>query len=192
MPHLAQKLIALIISILVLPLMVWVGVWLFLKLGRGIFFVQQRVGKGERLFLLYKFKTMQTTFDAEENLLPDKERLTPWGRWLRKTSLDELPQLWNVIKGDMNLVGPRPLLPEYLPLYNPQQQKRHLVKPGITGWAQVKGRNALSWQERFALDVWYVAHRSWYLDLKILWLTFMKVFKKQDGDVLSEPFKGNE
>lgn len=192
MPHLVQKLIALTISILVLPLMVWVGLWLFLKLGRNIFFVQQRVGKGGRLFFLYKFKTMQTTFDAEGNLLPDKERLTPWGRWLRKTSLDELPQLWNVIKGDMNLVGPRPLLPEYLPLYNLQQQKRHLVKPGITGWAQVKGRNALSWQERFALDVWYVAHRSWHLDLKILWLTFLKIFKKQDGDVLSEPFKGNE
>lgn len=192
MPHLLQKFIALLVSVLVLPLLVLLVGVLWLKLGRSIFFVQQRVGKGEHLFLLYKFKTMRTAFDAEGKPLPDAARLTYWGKWLRKTSLDELPQLWNVLRGDMNLVGPRPLLPEYLPRYNAHQQQRHLVKPGITGWTQVQGRNALSWQARFELDVWYVKHRSWHLDLKILWLTFLKFFYRQDGDVLSEPFEGNE
>lgn len=134
---------------------------------------------------------MQQLYDEEGNLAPDSQRLTPWGRFLRKTSIDELPQLWHVLRGEMNLVGPRPLLPEYLPLYNEAQRKRHEVKPGITGWAQVRGRNALPWRERLEMDTWYVKNRTWQLDIQILLLTSLKVFYKNDGEVLSEKFQGN-
>ena len=162
--------------------------------GRPFFF-QKRPGKNERIFSIIKFKTMNDKKDAQGNLLPDAERLTAVGKWVRKTSLDELPQLLNVLKGDMSFVGPRPLLPEYLPLYNEQQKKRHEVKPGITGWAQVNGRNAISWPQKFELDVWYVAHQSFALDLKILFLTVKKVFIRegisQDGQATAEVFKGN-
>lgn len=159
------------------------------------FFIQARPGKKGQIFSIIKFKTMNDNKDAQGNLLPDAERLTPVGKFVRKTSLDELPQLLNVLKGDMSFVGPRPLLPEYLPLYNEQQRKRHKVKPGITGWAQVNGRNAISWEQKFALDVWYVERQSFLLDLKILLLTVKKVFVSEGintaGQATTERFKGN-
>lgn len=159
------------------------------------FFIQARPGKNGRIFNIVKFKTMTDARDAQGNLLPDAERLTGVGKFVRKTSLDELPQLINVVKGDMSFVGPRPLLPEYLPLYNEEQRKRHDVKPGITGWAQVNGRNAISWEQKFALDVWYVTHQTFSLDLKILFLTVKKVFVSEgintQGQATTERFKGN-
>jgi lipopolysaccharide/colanic/teichoic acid biosynthesis glycosyltransferase len=160
------------------------------------FFIQIRPGKNEKHFRLIKFKTMTDERDDNGELLPDQERLTKTGKFIRKTSLDELPQLFNVVKGDMSFVGPRPLLVEYLPLYNEEQRKRHLVKPGITGWAQVNGRNAISWPDKFKLDVWYVENQSFWLDLKILWMTFIKVLKAEGisgrDSVTMEKFKGNE
>ena len=161
----------------------------------GVFFTQPRPGKNEVIFKLVKFKTMNEKRDLAGNLLPDGERMTSIGKFIRKTSLDELPQLWNVLKGDMSIVGPRPLLVEYLPLYNEHQKRRHEVKPGITGWAQVNGRNTISWQEKFDLDVWYVDHCSFGLDMKILWLTILKVFKReginQAGQATVEKFNGH-
>lgn len=164
--------------------------------NRGhIFFLQRRIGKDYVKFRLLKFKTMNDLRDSTGCLMPDSARLTVLGNFIRKTSLDELPQLWNVLKGEMSLVGPRPLLPEYLPLYNEFQKRRHEVKPGITGWAQVNGRNAISWEEKFKLDVWYVDNQSFWLDMKILWLTIRKVLVReginQDGQTTMEPFKGS-
>lgn len=160
------------------------------------FFTQIRPGKNEKLFRIIKFKTMNDARDANGQLLPDSDRLTKIGSFVRKTSLDEIPQLINVLKGDMSLIGPRPLLPEYLPLYNEHQKRRHEVKPGITGWAQVNGRNAISWQQKFDFDVWYVDHISWRLDVKILVLTILKVIKKegisQQGHATIEAFNGND
>jgi lipopolysaccharide/colanic/teichoic acid biosynthesis glycosyltransferase len=150
------------------------------KLGAPVLFRQVRPGKGGYPFEMVKFRTMRDALDADGQPLPDAERLTAFGRFLRSTSLDELPELWNVLRGDMSLVGPRPLLMEYLPLYSPEQARRHEVRPGITGWAQVNGRNAISWEEKFALDVWYVDHRNLWLDMKILWLTVKKVLVR-DG-----------
>jgi lipopolysaccharide/colanic/teichoic acid biosynthesis glycosyltransferase len=159
------------------------------------FFFQKRPGKDEKIFSIIKFKTMNDATDKIGNLLPDEKRLTAVGKFVRKTSLDEIPQLLNVLKGDMSLVGPRPLLPEYLPLYNSEQKKRHQVKPGITGWAQVNGRNAISWEDKFRLDVEYVKNQSFGLDLKILFLTVKKVFVSeginQAGQATAEKFKGN-
>ena len=153
---------------------------LYFKNGASeVFFMQYRPGRNEKLFRLIKFKTMNNKCDASGNLLPDAERLTAIGRFIRKTSLDELPQLWNVLKGDMSLVGPRPLLVEYMPLYNDMQKRRHEVRPGITGWAQVNGRNAISWEQKFEYDVWYVDNCSFLLDVKILWLTVLKVFRRE-------------
>lgn len=153
-------------------------------IGAPVLFRQQRPGLDGKPFVLYKFRTMSEQRDAMGALLPDEARLLPLGRALRRFSLDELPQLFNVVKGDMSLVGPRPLLMEYLPLYAPEQARRHAVRPGITGWAQVNGRNAVSWDERFKLDVWYVDHRSFALDLRILWLTLLRVLH---ADGISEP-----
>ncbi|WP_329601335.1 sugar transferase [Variovorax paradoxus] len=150
------------------------------KLGKPAFFRQVRPGQEGRPFELIKFRTMTNARDASGQLLPDAERLTPFGRFLRSSSLDELPELWNVLKGEMSLVGPRPLLMEYLPLYSAEQARRHEVRPGITGWAQVNGRNALSWEEKFKLDVWYVDNRTLWLDIKILWLTVRRVLVR-DG-----------
>ena len=150
------------------------------KLGSPVFFTQVRPGLHGKPFKMVKFRTMTDERGADGRLLPDAVRLTPFGRWLRATSLDELPELWNVLKGDMSLVGPRPLLMEYLPLYTPEQARRHNVRPGITGWAQANGRNALSWEDKFKLDVWYVEHRSLWLDIKILWMTVKKVLVR-DG-----------
>ncbi|GAP70166.1 sugar transferase [Bacteroidales bacterium 6E] len=159
------------------------------------FFFQLRPGKDGRIFRIVKFKTMNDKRDGHGNLLPDAQRLTAVGRFVRKTSLDEIPQLINVLKGDMSLIGPRPLLVEYLPLYSKEQSRRHEVRPGITGWAQVNGRNALGWQQKFAHDVWYVDHLSFALDLKILFMTVMKVFKSegitQQGQATMEKFTGN-
>jgi undecaprenyl phosphate N,N'-diacetylbacillosamine 1-phosphate transferase len=159
------------------------------------FFYQRRPGKGERIFTIVKFRTMNDRRDSNGKLLPDAQRLTAVGSFVRKTSLDELPQLLNVLKGDMSFVGPRPLLPEYLPLYNDRQRNRHKVKPGITGWAQVNGRNAISWEQKFEYDIWYVEHQSFVLDLKILFLTLKKVVVSEgissEGQATAEAFKGD-
>lgn len=165
------------------------------KLGTPVLFCQMRPGRHGKLFAMYKFRTMRDADDENGKLLPDAERLIPFGRKLRAASLDELPELWNVLKGDMSLVGPRPLLPEYLPLYNAEQSRRHEVRPGITGWAQVNGRNAISWPEKFRLDVWYVDRRSFWLDIKILLLTVKKVFARDginsEGEATAAKFEGN-
>jgi sugar transferase EpsL len=166
-----------------------------IKLGRPVFFSQQRPGKNGAIFRMYKFRTMTSATDETGALLPDANRLTSFGRLLRSTSLDELPGLWNVLKGDMSLVGPRPLLIEYLPLYSQRQSRRHDVRPGITGWAQVNGRNAISWQQKFEYDVWYVENQSFWLDIKILMLTVKKVLVRADinqtEQATMEKFNGN-
>ena len=154
------------------------------KMGAPVLFRQTRPGRNREPFELMKFRTMNDATDSQGSVLPDEARLTPAGRWLRRLSLDELPQLFNVLRGDMSLVGPRPLLMEYLPLYTREQARRHAVRPGITGWAQVNGRNAVSWEERFRLDVWYVDHQSFWLDLRILWLTLLRVLR---ADGINEP-----
>lgn len=156
------------------------------KLGSPVFFRQVRPGLHGQPFEMIKFRTMTDARDASGSLLPDNERLTAFGRFLRSTSLDELPELWNVLKGDMSLVGPRPLLMEYLPLYSPEQARRHEVRPGITGWAQVNGRNAISWEEKFALDIWYVDNQSLWLDVKILYLTLKAVLQRKDISAVGE------
>jgi sugar transferase EpsL len=161
------------------PVILAVAALVLTLMGRPILFAQTRPGRSARPFVLYKFCTMSDALDAQGKLLPDAERLTGLGRFLRSTSLDELPQLWNVVRGDMSLVGPRPLLVEYLPLYSPEQARRHEVRPGITGWAQVNGRNAQSWEERLSLDVWYVDHHSLWLDARILWRTLLKVLSSE-------------
>lgn len=175
-------------------LLVATGILMYANKGAGAFFLQERPGKHGKIFRVIKFKTMTDERDAEGNLLPDAERLTPAGRFVRSASLDELPQLINVLKGDMALIGPRPLLPQYLPLYSPEQARRHEVRPGITGWAQVNGRNAISWTKKFQLDVWYVDHCSFLLDLKIVFLTVKKVFVRegisQQGQATMEAFNG--
>ncbi len=165
------------------------------RLGSPVLFKQTRPGLGGQPFTLCKFRTMTGDRDARGNLLPDADRLPPFGQWLRATSLDELPELWNVLRGDMSIVGPRPLLMQYLPLYSPRQARRHEARPGITGLAQVSGRNAISWDERFELDVWYVENQSLLLDLKILWRTITQVLRRegvsQEGQATVEYFKGN-
>ncbi len=179
---------------ILLPLLAVVAITVRLRLGSPILFCQTRSGLHGKLFMLRKFRTMRTPRASEDLLASDAVRLTSLGRFLRSTSLDELPTLWNVLRGDMSLVGPRPLLPQYLPLYTAHQMRRHEVKPGITGWAQVNGRNAISWEEKFALDVWYVDHQSFLLDLKILWMTVWQVVARRhiaaDGHVTMPPFRG--
>jgi lipopolysaccharide/colanic/teichoic acid biosynthesis glycosyltransferase len=164
--------------LLALPLLILI-LLIGRKLGSPVFFHQTRPGRHGKPFQMVKFRTMTDARGPDGELLPDAERLTPFGRFLRASSLDELPELWNVLKGDMSLVGPRPLLMEYLPLYSPEQARRHEVRPGITGWAQVNGRNAISWDDKFRLDVWYVDHRSLWLDIKVLWLTVKKVLMRE-------------
>jgi lipopolysaccharide/colanic/teichoic acid biosynthesis glycosyltransferase len=160
------------------PIIAVVAVLVALRLGRPVLFVQERPGRNARPFTMYKFRTMTSATGPDGRLLPDAERLTPFGRLLRSTSLDELPELWNILRGDMSLVGPRPLLMAYLPRYSAHQARRHEVRPGLTGWAQVNGRNATTWDERFDLDVWYVDHRSMRLDLQILWKTVQAVVRR--------------
>lgn len=177
------------------PLLMVLWILVRIKHGSPVLFRQTRPGQHGKLFMMYKFRTMTDECDADGNRLPDEHRLTGFGRFLRSTSLDELPELINVLKGEMSLVGPRPLLVEYLPFYTPEQARRHEVRPGITGWAQVNGRNAISWEEKFKLDVWYVDNRSLWLDMKILWLTAGKVLKRhgisQEGSVSVEKFCGS-
>ena len=162
------------------PLLFSVSIFVAVKVRGNPFFFQQRPGLHGRIFTLIKLKTMTNEKDSQGNLLPDKERITSWGEWLRKTSVDELPQLINVLKGEMSLIGPRPLLVEYLPLYSSEQEKRHDVCPGITGWAQVNGRNTISWKQKFEYDVWYVEHLTFRLDLKIVRMTIESVFSRRD------------
>ena len=175
-----DKTLALFLIILFSPIYIVVSLLIFFKMGSPILFRQKRPGYKEKIFGIYKFRTMTNEKDANGNLLPDDKRLVGIGKFIRSTSLDELPQLFNVLKGEMSFVGPRPLLEEYLPLYNEKQKRRHDVKPGITGWAQVNGRNAISWEQKFDYDVWYVDNQSFWLDIKILWLTFLKVVKRSD------------
>ena len=175
-----DKTLALFLIILFSPIYIVVSLLIFFKMGKPILFRQKRPGYKEEIFGIYKFRTMTNEKDADGNLLPDDKRLVGIGKFIRSTSLDELPQLFNVLKGEMSFVGPRPLLEEYLPLYNEKQKRRHDVKPGITGWAQVNGRNAISWDQKFDYDVWYVDNQSFWLDMKILWLTFLKVVKRSD------------
>jgi len=187
--------IALVTLFLLSPVILIVIILLFIANRGKPFFFQERIGKNERSFYVIKFKSMNDRRDSDGKLLPDNVRLTPVGAFVRKTSLDELPQLINVLKGDMSLVGPRPLLPKYLPLYSEEQHKRHLVQPGITGWAQVNGRNSISWTEKFKLDVYYQQHISFWLDAKILLLTVLKVAKREGVNQTEErpmmPFNGN-
>jgi sugar transferase EpsL len=181
--------------ILLAPVMLAVALLVLLTMGRPVLFRQQRPGLRGKPFTLYKFRTMRDARTASGELLPDELRLTTFGKWLRSTSLDELPELFNVLKGEMSLVGPRPLLMEYLPRYSPEQARRHEVKPGITGWAQVNGRNALSWEEKFRLDVWYVDRWNLWLDMKILLLTIWKVLKREgisaEGSATMPVFTGD-
>ena len=184
-----------VLLVLSVPLAV-VTVWLhFANKGAGAFFFQERPGKDGKIFKICKFKSMTDERDAEGNLLPDEKRLTKLGRLVRSTSIDELPQLWNVLKGDMSLIGPRPLLVKYLPLYSPEQARRHNVRPGITGWAQCHGRNAISWTKKFELDVWYVDNISFRTDCNVVWTTLKKVIKRADINSATaatiEPFNGN-
>jgi lipopolysaccharide/colanic/teichoic acid biosynthesis glycosyltransferase len=188
--------IATLVLIVFSPVILIIIPVILMASGFPVIFRQQRPGLNEKPFILFKFRTMKNIYDDAGNLLPDEQRLTLVGQWLRKLSLDELPQFINVLKGDMSIVGPRPLLMEYLPLYNERQRKRHLVKPGITGWAQVHGRNVLNWKERFELDIWYVDNWSLRLDLKIILLTLIKVLKRegisQEGSATMEKFRGNK
>lgn len=198
--HCFKRVIDFIISLCVLaviwPILAVIALWLhFANKGAGAFFLQERPGKDGKIFKVIKFKTMTDKRDAEGNLLPDEQRLTKVGRFVRSTSIDELPQLINVLKGDMALIGPRPLLVQYLPLYSKEQARRHEVRPGITGWAQCHGRNAISWTKKFELDVWYVDHCSLLVDLKIIFITLKKVFVREGissgTSATMEPFRGN-
>ena len=180
---------------LMIPIYLFIALLVLTRLGAPVLFRQSRPGLNENLFNMYKFRSMTNECDKDGNLMIDGVRLTKFGKFLRSTSLDELPGLWNVLKGDMSLVGPRPLLVEYLPLYSEKQSRRHEVRPGITGWAQVNGRNAISWDEKFDLDVWYVDNQSIWLDIKILWMTVKKVIVRdginQSNHVTMDKFKGN-
>ena len=195
MNRLTNFLIASLGLVVLLPVMLFIGLGVRVAIGKPVIFRQERPGLNGTTFRLFKFRTMRDATGPDGQPLPDKDRLTWFGNLLRRTSLDELPELWNVVRGDMNLVGPRPLLTEYLPLYTEEQFRRHAVLPGITGWAQVNGRNNLSWEEKFELDVWYVDHRSLWLDLKILVLTLLAIFRtheiSQKGHVTAEKFKGS-
>jgi lipopolysaccharide/colanic/teichoic acid biosynthesis glycosyltransferase len=184
-----------ITAVLWLPALLLIAVLIHFRLGSPVLFKQSRPGLNGKPFLLVKFRTMSDARDPSGNLLPDVARLTRLGRILRSSSLDELPELWNVLKGEMSLVGPRPLLMEYLPLYDERQARRHAVLPGLTGWAQINGRNAIPWEEKFALDVWYVDNRSLWLDMKILWHTFLRVVRRDGiaapGEATASKFTGN-
>lgn len=194
MKRVFDLLVVVLCAVIWLPMVVLLGLVVRFLIGSPVLFRHTRPGRGARPFNLLKFRTMTNARDAQGKLLPDAERLTRFGRFLRSTSLDELPELFNVLKGEMSLVGPRPLLMEYLPLYNPEQARRHEVRPGITGWAQVNGRNAISWEKKFELDVWYVDHQSLWLDIKILALTVIQVFRRQgisaQGEATMPVFRG--
>ncbi|MEH2307087.1 sugar transferase [Nostoc sp.] len=192
-----DRFVAAIALLALSPVILIIAIAIYFRMGYPVIFIQPRPGKNARIFNFYKFRTMTDECDAKGNLLPDEKRLTPFGEFLRQTSLDELPQLWNVLKGDMSLVGPRPLLVQYLDRYSPEQARRHNVKPGITGWAQINGRRLLDgcWEEKFRLDIWYIDNWNLWLDLKILVLTLFKVLKKenisQEGYATGEEFQGS-
>lgn len=192
--RLCDSVFSLVLLVLFVPLFFIVSLLLWLQFDGPIFFTQNRAGRNGRIFRLIKFRSMSAKVDSFGNLLPDSNRLTGVGMWLRKTSIDELPSLINVIYGDMSLIGPRPLLVEYLPLYNSRQFRRHEVRPGLSGWAQINGRNAISWEEKFRLDVWYVEHQSFWLDLRIFLLTIWKVIRREGisaaGEATMAPFTG--
>ena len=192
---LLQRLLALVLVLLLSPLILAIALAVRLRLGGPVLFSQQRPGLHGRPFQLVKFRTMTQCRDGDGALLPDEQRLTSFGQWLRRSSLDELPELFNILRGDMVFVGPRPLLMEYLPLYSREQARRHLVRPGLTGWAQVQGRNSLSWEDKFRLDVWYVDNRSLVLDLWIVWLTIVTVIRRDGinaaGEATMTPFTGS-
>ena len=194
MKRITDLAIVLLLAPLWIPLTIIIAIVVRLRLGGPVLFTQVRPGRYGRPFRLVKFRTMTDARDASGALRPDRERLPPFGRWLRSSSLDELPEFWNVLCGEMSLVGPRPLLMEYMPLYTAEQSRRHNVRPGITGWAQVNGRNAISWDERFALDVWYVDHQRWMLDVKILFATIALVVRRHGisapGEVTMSKFTG--
>jgi sugar transferase EpsL len=198
--HFSKRLFDMIFSLLAIlllfPILLLIAILVRLFLGSPILFTQQRPGYRGRAFFIYKFRTMNDRRDSSGNLLPDAGRLTPLGRFLRAFSLDELPELFNILRGDMSFVGPRPLLMQYLPLYSAEQARRHEVMPGLTGWAQVHGRNALTWPDKFKYDVWYVDHWSFWLDLRIILMTFWKVFNRegisQEGQATTEYFKGEQ
>ncbi|CAH2565912.1 sugar transferase [Vibrio cholerae] len=196
MKRLFDFLVSLTALILLSPIIALVAWRIRKNLGSPVLFRQTRPGLDGKPFEMVKFRTMKDAVDEQGNPLPDSERMTPFGDKLRNSSLDELPELWNVLKGEMSLVGPRPLLMQYLPLYSKEQARRHEVRPGVTGWAQINGRNAISWEEKFKLDVWYVDNRSFWLDLRVLLLTVKKVIFKEDisaeGEVTMPPFKGNK
>ena len=194
--RLLDFIISLVAIICISPILLVVAIWLhFANKGAGVFFFQERPGKDGKIFKVIKFKTMTDERDADGNLLPDAQRLTKVGKFVRSTSIDELPQLINVLKGDMALIGPRPLLVQYLPLYSLEQARRHEVRPGISGWAQCHGRNAISWTEKFKMDVWYVDHCTLWTDIKVIWITIMKVLKRADineaGQATMEAFNGH-
>ena len=190
-----DRIVAALAFLILSPVFILVSILLAIFQNGKIFFTQLRPGKNEKIFKVIKFKTMNDARDDQGELLPDDKRITWIGKIVRRTSLDELPQLLNILKGDMSFIGPRPLLPEYLPLYNSKQKRRHEVTPGISGWAQVNGRNTIDWQSKFELDVWYVDHQSFILDLKIIFMTILKVFKAEgisaEGVMTMEKFKGN-
>ncbi|EGR0502140.1 sugar transferase [Vibrio cholerae] len=196
MKRIFDFLLAAIFLLLFSPIILFIAWKIRKNLGSPVLFRQTRPGLNGKPFEMIKFRTMKDAVDANGNPLPDSERMTPFGDKLRNSSLDELPELWNVLKGEMSLVGPRPLLMQYLPLYSKEQARRHEVRPGVTGWAQINGRNAISWEEKFKLDVWYVDNRSFWLDLRVLLLTVKKVIFKEDisaeGEVTMPPFKGNK
>ena len=193
--RLLDIILASLILIVLSPLMLIISILVAIQHGFPILFLQKRPGLNGEIFTIYKFRTMRDLFDEQGNPLPDSQRLTKLGRFLRSTSLDELPELFNIIKGEMSLVGPRPLLIAYLPLYNKEQARRHEVLPGLTGWAQVHGRNVLTWEEKFELDVWYVDHWTLWLDIKVIGMTIIKVLRRegisQPGQATAELFKGN-
>lgn len=195
MKRLSDVCIVMLAGLVLWPLILIIALLVRMKIGAPIVFRQTRPGRNERAFSLYKFRTMTDERNAEGKLLPDSERMTSFGAFLRSSSLDELPSLFNILKGDMSVVGPRPLLPEYLPLYSDEQRLRHAVRPGLTGWAQVNGRNSISWERRFELDTWYVENRTICLDLKIILMTIRKVFRREgisaEGEATMTAFTGN-
>ncbi len=193
---LLDRVLALILLVVLAPIMLLLSLAIYFKLGSPLLFVQRRPGLNAKIFKIYKFRTMSSGYDKNGNLLSDEQRLDFFGKIIRSLSLDELPQLFNVLKGEMSFIGPRPLLVEYLELYNDRQKRRHELKPGITGWAQVNGRNAISWEQKFELDVWYVDHVSLWLDIKIAYLTILKVIKRDNissqDSVTADKFRGSQ
>jgi len=196
MKRVLDSVLALCLIFIALPVIIGTAILVYFKVGRPILFTQNRPGKDEEIFKIYKFRTMTDERDASDILLSDEIRLTTLGGWLRKLSLDELPQLFNVLRGEMSFVGPRPLLEEYLILYNNEQRKRQDVLPGITGWAQVNGRNTITWKQKFEYDIWYVENQSFFLDMKIVWMTFLKVLQQEgissESSVTMEKFEGTK